>query len=203
MERRIITISREFGSGGRLIGKALAEALGIPFYDKILIDMAAQKSGLSPDFVAVKEEKPTSSLLYTLATSTYSSGYPLHYDASSNEKVFLTQSEIITDLAKQGSCVIVGRCAGYVLRDDPDRFSVFVYGSFDSRMKRCIEEYGMEAKGLSDFIIRSDKSRANYHKYYTGDSWRDLSAYDLAINTARCGVKGAVDTILTMLGGID
>lgn len=197
----IITISREFGSGGRLIGELLAKELGIAYYDRKLIEMTAERSGLSPDFIARSEEQASSSFLFSLATSAHSTGggYFMQYDVPVGDKAFFAQAAVIREVAEKESCVIVGRCAGYILKDDPDCINVFIHGSLDDRLRRAIEVYGLEPKGLADKLVKADKGRANYHKYYTGESWSDIRAYDLAINTAKSGVNGAVQIIQAYL----
>ena len=201
MEKKtIIAISREFGSGGRLIGKKLAEKLGVKFYDKELIELTARRSGLSPDFIETAEQHATNSFLYTIAASANAGGnYIFNYNAPVADKAFFAQSSVIRDLAKEDSCVIVGRCAGYILRDDPACVSIFLHASLDSRLNRCINEYGLDPKGLADKLTKTDKARANYHRYYTGDRWDDLRAYDLVLSTTKLTVDAAVDIIYEFL----
>ena len=195
----IITINREYGSGGRLVGQRLSEELGIPLYDRKLIEMAAQESGLSPDFIENVETRPTSSFLFNLATSAQTgSGYMLQYDMPVGDRAFFAQSNVIRDLAAKESCVIVGRCAGYILRENPSCLNVFVYGSVEDRLNRATSVYGVPRKDLADRLVKIDKGRANYFKYYTGEDWYDVRAYDLAINTAVSGVEGAVKAVTYM-----
>lgn len=199
MNRTIITISREFGSGGRLVGEKIAKKLGIPFYDRKLIDLAAEKSGLAPEYLEKTENQPASSLLYSLATSApATSGYLLHYDTPVSDKAFFAQSEVIREIAQQGSAVILGRCGGYILREDPDRLNIFLHGSLDNRLRRATEEYGMDPKGLANILVKTDKGRSNYHKYYTGENWQDIRTYDIAINTETTGIDGAVEILYAM-----
>lgn len=196
MKRTIITISREYGSGGRLIGKILAEHLSIPFYDKELIELAAEKSGLSPEFIRNSEETASSGFVFNLgAASHITNGYYISSEPFFGDKAFFAQSAVIRDLASKGSCVIVGRCAGYLLREDPDCINIFIHSYLDDRLKRAVEVYGMPPTGLADKLVKIDKSRSNYHKYYTGESWHDMRAYHAAINTGIFGVDGAVKAI--------
>lgn len=200
MKKFVVTISREFGSGGRLVGRQLAEALNVPFYDRELIELAAKKSGLSPDFIAQSEERASSSFAFGLAAGSQSgTGYFMQYDIPVNDRAFFAQSAVINELAEKNSCVIVGRCAGYILRDDPDCVNVFIFAPLDDRIRRSVEVYGLPEKGLADKIVKADKGRSNYHKHYTGENWLDARAYDLCINTGKVGVQGAVNAITAYL----
>lgn len=200
MKRTIFTISREFASGGRLVGQMLAKELDIPFYDRELIEMAAERSGLSPEFIEKAEENASSSFLYSLATTHAhpANGYFLHYDMPIGDKAFLAQAAVIREIAQKGSCVILGRCAGYILRDDPACINIFLHSSLEDRLNRAVEVYGMERKGLADKLVKIDRGRANYHRYYTGEQWRDMHAYDIVINTGVSGIEGAVRAILAV-----
>ena len=143
MDHKIITISRQYGSGGRIIGKKLADELGIPFYDNELINLAAEKTGLSKECFKEAESVSTGNLLLSLTTLTPtvdSYGLPL------NEKIFLVQSQVIKEVAEQGSCVIVGRSADYVLSENPNCINVFIHAELEDRVKRAVELYGLDAK---------------------------------------------------------
>lgn len=200
MKKFIVTISREFGSGGRLVGRQLSERLGVPFYDRELIELAAEKSGLSKEFIARSDERASSVLSLGLAASAGAeAGYFMQYDALTGDRAFFAQSSVIHDLAEKGSCIIVGRCAGYLLRDNPDCVRILIHAPMDSRIERAKTTYGLPAKGLADKIYKADKGRANYHKHYTGDNWMDARSYDLCINTEVMGIEGAVDTIVKLL----
>ena len=200
MKKFIVTISREFGSGGRLVGRQLAEAQGVPFYDRELIELAAKKSGLSPDFIARSEERAASSFAFGLAAGSHvGNGYFMQYDVPVNDRAFFAQSAVISELAAKGSCVIVGRCAGYILRDDPNCVNVFIFAPLDSRIRRAVDDYGLKEDNLAERILKADKGRYNYHKHYTGENWLDARAYDLCINTGKVGIQGAVDAITAYL----
>lgn len=199
MKRTIITISREFASGGRLIGKKLSNELGIPFYDKELITLAAEKSGLSPEYIENSESQTTSSFLFGLTSGPHSGSYFAQYDMPISDRAFLAQSSAIRELSQKGSCVIVGRCASYVLRDDPDCVRVFIHASLSDRLTRAQNVYNMPEKGLADKLIKTDKSRANYYKFYTGEVWNDMRSYDLSINTASFGIDGATAAISNLV----
>jgi cytidylate kinase len=205
MNKCMIAISREFGSGGRLIGAKLSEMLGIEFYDKSIIQMAAEKSGLSYTFIEQNEEHMSNSFLFSLpAAASYASfKTTAFFDTPINDKTFLAQTEVIRELAQKGSCVIVGRCADYILRDDPSLVRLFITGNPEDRIRRAVEYYKMPADEAEERIKKIDKSRANYYKYYTGQAWGDMHHYDLIINTSFTGVSGAVEVILTALKGKD
>ena len=160
MSDTIFTIGRQYGSGGRLIGKKLAEDLGIPFYDKELLTIAAKESGFCQEIFETHDEKPTSSFLYSLVMGGYGSdSMPL------NHKLFLAQFETIKKIAKQGPCVIIGRCADYALEEMDNVVNVFIHADMESRVKRVVEEYGDDPKKAEDIISKTDKKRANYYNY--------------------------------------
>ena len=184
-ERTVITIGREFGSGGHEIGMKLAEKLGIKCYDKELLELAAKESGLCEELFASQDEKPTNSFLYSLVMDTYSFGYSSagFTDMPMNHKVFLAQFEAIKKLAAEGPCVMVGRCADYALADNKDCFSVFVHADFDWRINRIAAKYNKTPKEARDIITKTDKSRASYYNYYTTNTWANMKDYDLCINS--------------------
>lgn len=196
MANSIITISREFGTGARLIGRQLAELLGYGYYDRALIEMAAEKSGLSEEFIERTEEKASNSFLYNLATAAYiSSDMGMQYSVPVNDRAFLVQSDVIRDIAKTGNSVIVGRCADFILKDHPNLLRVFIFADKADRIKRIVNEYGNDPKTAESNLSKIDKGRANYHKFYTGIQWKALENYDVCINTSKTGIKGAVMAI--------
>jgi len=200
MEKFIIAISREYGSGGRHIGELLANDLGIPFYDKQIIRMASEKSGLSAGFIEKSDESIPNTFLHNLKYSGYTSYDSISfYDTPVTDKVFLAQSAAIKEVASQGSCVIVGRCAGYVLRDDPSMVAIFIRGNIEDRVRQAVEHYGLPPQNALDRIKKIDKSRTNYYKYYTSRQWASIDHFDLVINTSFTGVDGAVSVIKTMI----
>ena len=200
MDKCIVTISREYGSGGRYIGELLAKELEIPYYDKEIIHMAAEKSGMSPGFIEKSDESITSTFLHNLKYSAYSSYDTVsYYDTPITDKVFLAQSSVIKELAAKGSCVIVGRCAHYILRSDPDLISIFIRGALEDRVRHAIELYGLQEQNSVEKIKRIDKSRKNYYKYYTSRQWGNIDYYDLVVNTSFTGIDGAVAVIKAML----
>ncbi len=195
--KTIITIGREFGSGGHQIGKILADDLGIPYYDKELLERAAKDSGLCKEIFENQDEKPTSSFLYSLVMDSYSFGYSSNVmnDMPLNQKVFLAQFDSIKQLAKEGPCVIIGRCADYALEDNPNLLSVFIHADMDARVRRIANIYGMTANKASDRIRKNDKSRSSYYNYYTCKEWGNADSYDLCINSAKYGIDGTVELL--------
>jgi cytidylate kinase len=198
MDKYIITISREFGSGGRLIGEKLASRLGVELYDKSIIQLAAERSGLSYKFIEQNEENVTNSLLFNISAATSFAQAATFFDTPVNDKTYIAQTEVIRELAKN-SCIIVGRCADYILRDDPALVRIFITADFDDRVRRAVEDYNMPSVTAAEKIKKLDKSRANYYKYYTGQPWGSIHNYDLIINTSFTGVLGAVAVITSML----
>ena len=196
MAYSIITISREFGTGARLIGREVAALLNYGYYDRALIEMAAERSGLSEEFIERTEEKASNSFLFNLATAAYlASDITAEYTVPVNDRAFMVQSDVIRDIARTGNGVIVGRCADYVLKDHPQLLRVFIYANKEDRINRIVNEYGQDPKNAESVLNKIDKGRANYHKFYTGASWRSLDNYDLCINTSNTGIQGAVMAI--------
>ncbi len=192
----VITISRQYGSGGRFVGRKLAEALNIPFYDKELIAMAAEESGMSRELFEKADEKASNSLLYTLSMNSYllhgMAGVP---DLPLNDKVFLVQSEVIRKIADKGPCVIVGRCADYILRELPNCVNVYIYSDMEDRVARATTYYNLSADRAKEQIQKTDKKRATYYNFYTNLKWGRAENYDLSLNSAKIGIDGCVDVI--------
>jgi cytidylate kinase len=198
----VITVSREFGSGGRKIGEQIAREFGVPFYDKALIHLAVGKSGLDPLTIEKAEEEAANKFLFSLAIGGYTSAgvfSPLHVPLS--DQVFFAQSKVIEEIAARSSCVIIGRCANYVLRNHPGRVSVFVCGELKDRVRRVMEEYGLPEAEAEAWVTRVDKGRANYHEHYTEQKWGSAKIYHLSINTSFTGLDGAARAIRTLLPG--
>lgn len=198
----VITIGRQYGSGGRDVGQKIAKALNIPYYDKELVEMAAAKSNISKDTVKDIDEKATSSFLYSLVNGNYSvGGTPLYYEMPINDKLFISQSDVIRELAKKGSCVIVGRCADYVLRDENVKVcSVFVYGGLDYRVKRVMERYPELSQAKArDKVIKTDKQRRTYYDYYSDGDWGLMTNYDVCLNTETLGIDEASQMLISYL----
>ena len=196
-ERTVITIGREFGSGGHEIGQKLAERLGIKCYDKELLELAAKESGLCQELFASQDEKPTNSFLYSLVMDTYSLGYSNSYvDMPINHKVFLAQFDAIKKLAQKESCVIVGRCADYALEDDPFAVSVWVKESLYKRVERIKKMYDLSESKATDLIQKTDKRRASYYNYYSSKKWGEAKSYDLCLDSGELGIDGSIELIL-------
>lgn len=201
MKKTIITIARQYGSGGREIGERVAELLGIPKYDKEFVTMAAEKeSSLDPRALEKVDEQATSSLLYTLAMGSnvfhsphVSPALPL------NDRLFAIQCSIIRSLADEHSCVMIGRCADYVLRDHPDRLSVFIYADLDIRKKRVSARHGVKESEALDIINKTDRRRASYYNFYTSNKWGKYDNYHIAINSGVLGVEGTARLIADMV----
>lgn len=193
MSHKIITISREFGTGARTIGLELATELGFAYYDRAIIQMAAEKTGLSPEFIEKNEATSRNSFLFNIANTAYiSSSLNLQYSIPVNDKAFIAQSEVIKEIAAKEDCVIIGRCADYVLSDEQRLLRVFLYGDKQDRLNRIINDYGYKADSAEAELNRIDKGRTGYYKYYTGMSWNDIRNRDVAINTSKSGIETAV-----------
>ena len=187
----IITIARQYGSGGREIGEKIAAALGIPLIDKELIKDAATSGNLNEDVIKNADESAANSLLYTLAMGSNVLGTTMHfgYKMPINDKLFLLQSEAIKNYAAKGSCVIIGRCADYVLREEPNIFRIFIYGDLDHRQARVKERHPeIKSSQIVDVINKTDKRRASYYNFYTGNKWGKYDNYDMAINSSTLGI---------------
>lgn len=199
----VVTIGRQFGSGGKDIGMSIAKALDIPFYDKEIVEMAAQKGNLNADTAKHIDEKATNSFLYSLVSGGYSSsGTSLYYEMPINDKLFIAQSDVIKEVARKGSCVVVGRCADYVLRDEKniDLYSIFVYGGLDYRIGRVMERYPeLTHSKAKDKVIKTDKQRRTYYDYYTDGNWGAMNNYDLCINTERLGIDKSAKMLASYL----
>ena len=182
------------------IGRKLAEALDIPFYDKELITMSAEESGMSKEIFEKADEKAANSLLYTLSMNAYllhgMAGVP---DLPLNDKVFLVQSEVIRKLAAKGPCVIVGRCADYVLRENPNCVNVYIYSDMEDRVSRATTYYNLSADRAQEQIQKTDKKRAAYYNFYTNLKWGRAENYDLSLNSAKIGVDGCVEVIRSFI----
>ena len=195
----IITIARQYGSGGREIGEQVAKSLGIPLYDRELIADAAAKGNLNEKVIKNAEESAANSLLYTLAMGSNVLGATMHfgYKMPLNDKLFILQSEVIKGYAAEGSCVVIGRCADYVLRDEPNILRVFIYGDIDHREARVHERHPeLKSSQIIDVINKTDKRRSSYYNFYTGNKWGKYDNYDLAINSSTLGIDGTAELIV-------
>lgn len=184
-DRVIVALERQYGSGGREIGKKLAQTLDIPFYDQELLALAAKKSGMSEEYFQNVDETSTNSFLYSLMSGAYMAGNPMDPTNAMpvNDKLFLLESNLIREIAQKGSCVIIGRCADYILQEDPDMISVFVHADLEDRKRRAIEEYGEDAERIEEILKRQDKRRVSYYNFYTTQKWGQARNYDLCFNS--------------------
>lgn len=198
MDKYIITIGRQFGSGGRSIGQKIAEKLNIHFYDKELISIAAKESGTDPEIFKDVDEKAANSLLYSLSTGMYGfgSGFSAMGDLPVNDKLYLLQHKIIKKIAENESCVIVGRCADYVLRENPDCVNIFIYADMAFRKEQSVKKHGIDEARAEHIINKTDKSRANYYSFYSGQKWGMAENYDLCINSSKLSEDKIVDLII-------
>ena len=196
----IITIGRQYGSGGREIGRKLALRLGIPFYDRELIYRAAKKSGFSEDLFEQLDKRATNSLLYSLTMfgSTGLNGMSL------TDQLFLAQANIMREIADSGPAVLVGRCADHVLREYDNRFDFFITGSIDDRLQRIQthDDYELSGKSPRAALEKMDKQRSTYYHYYTGKVWGKSDHYDLCINAGRLGVENSIEVILAYVNAL-
>ncbi len=197
----IITIGRQFGSGGREIGEALAKKLNIPYYDKELISLAAKESGVDAEIFNNVDERATNSLLYSLSMGIYSFGsnFAGSSDLPVNDRLYILQHQIIKKLASEGPCVIVGRCADYVLKDFDNCVNIFIHADMEYRKQRAIEIHDVKKNKAEQIINKTDKVRANYYGFYSGQKWGFAQNYDLSIDSSKLTKEQAVDLIASYL----
>ena len=186
----IITLSREYGSGGRYLGKLLANKLGINLYDKEFITKIAKETGLSEEYIKNNEQKRD-------ALANLNNGY--YFGLNNADELFIKESEIIKDVASKESCVIVGRCADFILKDNKNVLKIFVYSNMKDKISRATKYYGMNEETAEKEISRIDKLRANHYKYYTGNTWKDFTNYDICINSDALGVEKSADFIASII----
>ena len=193
----VITIGRQFGSGGREIGEMVAEYFGIKYYDKDLLTRAAKESGFCEEMIKNHDEKPTNSFLYNLVMDTYSFGYnsSSFVDMPISHKVFLAQFDTIKKVADEGPCVIVGRCADYALADRKNVLHLFIYGDEETKIRFVMNKYNLTESKARDMIIKKDKQRQSYYNYYSSKKWGRADSYDLCINSGVLGLDGTVKLI--------
>lgn len=192
--KKLVTISREYGSGGREIAKLLAEKLDVPFYDRDTIDAALIEEGYSKEFIRGAEQKAKSGFAYSLAGAL---GFNDSGNLSINDKLFLAHFEVIKKIAETGEGVIVGRCADYVLKDMPGVTNVFLYAEMEDSVRRAQNKYGVEGdyEAVEKHVIQYNKARANYYNYHTGLHWGDVKNYNLALNTSYISYEEAATLI--------
>jgi cytidylate kinase len=197
----VITVGRQYGSGGAEMAKRLGERLGLHVYDKEILKMTSEESGIRESYFHLADEKAGNKLLYKIIKSlTPEKGAPsFGSDLTSADNLFRFQSEVIRKLAAEEDCIIMGRCADYVLEGMEGLVRVFIYADMDFREKRTIEKEYYAAKDAKKNIKRIDRERRDYFRYYTGKEWEFPENYDLMINTAAIGTDGAVETIKNYL----
>lgn len=201
MKKKIVTISRQYGSGGRYIGENLAKAMGVPCYDEKLIDMVAKESGFAQSFVAEKGERMTGSLLFNIASSLSFANnvFSTNNGVTLQDEIYFTQNRIIKELADKGPCVIVGRCADYILREREDCLNVFIHADNESKIERAEKYFNITREEAPAVLKKKDKARANHYKYYTDQEWGMASNYDLCLNSGLIGIEGCVKAIQQVL----
>ena len=196
----IITVGRQFGSGGREIGELVAQHFGIKCYDKELLSRAAKESGFCEEMIQNHDERPTNSFLYNLVMDTYSFGYNASsfVDMPISHKVFLAQFDTIKKIADEGPCVIVGRCADYALSDYDNVLNLFIYADEDAKIRRIKERFEdvKTDDQAKDMMNKKDKQRQSYYNYYSSKKWGRADSYDLCINSSTLGIEGTVKFII-------
>lgn len=202
----IITIGRQYGSGGRKIGEKLAKRFDIPFYDRELLSRAAKESGYCEEMIENHDERPTNSFLYNLVMDTYSFGYnsSSFVDMPISHKIFLAQFDTIKKIASEGACVIVGRCADYALAEYANCVHVFIHADEAYRVKRIMERHApLTESKAQDLMYKKDKQRQSYYNYYSSKKWGRSDTYDLSINSARLGIDGTVNLLVQYVEDVE
>ncbi len=199
---KIITISRQYGSGGREIGSRVAKELGIPFYDNALIQLAAEESGFSAEHFRDYDKYANNSFLYSLVR-----GFQYHQHTtgmwSLEDTIYMTQAKVIREIAEKGPCIIIGRCADYVLSDNPNLIKIFVYGDFNARVKRAIELGEVTPDKAEEEVRNKDKRRQNYYNYHADTRWGEASNYNLCIDSSFCGIEKAASLVCDFIKSVD
>lgn len=195
----VITIGRELGSGGRKVAKKVAEKLNFAYYDKEIITKAAKESGVDERLFKQVDDSNLDSFWFEFSTEAYKKGEnkPSLNEITAADKLFMIQSDTIREIAKRGNCVIVGRCATYILKDKSKR--IFISADEKDRIERIKRSYKVEENEAKEIMIESDKKRENYHSYYTNQNWKDEKNYDLYINTTKTGIDKAVELIVNLI----
>lgn len=196
--KQIITIGRQFGSGGHELGTRLAEALGVPYYDKDLLKRAAKESGLCEHLFENFDERPRS-LLFSLAMDPYAFSNPAAPFGSVEQEIFLATFNAVKQVAAEGPCVIIGRCADYALREREDVLNLFIHAPLAERVKRIARVRGLSEAKAKDQINKMDKQRASYYNYYTSKKWGAVSSYDYCLDSSILGLPGTVELVRYIL----
>ncbi|MDR0220152.1 MAG: cytidylate kinase-like family protein [Lachnospiraceae bacterium] len=197
MDKVVITIARQYGSGGRTVGEMLAKDMGIKYYDKEILKLASDDSGINEGLFERADEKLKSTRLFSIARTAYSGELipPESDDFTSNDNLFNYQAKIIRQLAEEESCVIIGRCADYILRDCGHVLSVFVHAPADFCHEQAMKKHSLSPKEMDRFIEKTDKRRAQHYKYYTGREWTNARNYDLCLNCGKLGFYRCMEEI--------
>ncbi len=197
----VITIARQYGSGGRTVGEMLSERLKIHYYDKELMKLASDDSGINEALFVNADEQVKNTRLFHIAKSAYNGELipPESDDFTSTDNLFNYQAKIIRQLAEEESCVIIGRCADYVLKEYDNVLSVFVHAPHDFCMKQAAEKISLRGRELERFIAKTDKRRADYYRYHTGREWTDARNYDLCLDSSKLGFERCVEEIIAYM----
>ncbi len=201
----IITIGRQYGSGGREIGERVAKHFQIPYYDKELLSRAAKESGFCQEMIENHDERPTNSFLFNLVMDTYSFGYNTSsfMDMPISHKVFLAQFDVIKKMANESPCVIVGRCADYALSDYKNSLHIFIYGDEECKIKRIMRRNDISEAEAKDRMIKKDKQRQSYYNYYSSKKWGRADSYDLCLNSSKFGIEGSAELIIQAIADFE
>ena len=199
MKKRVITISRQHGSGGRAIGHLIEDKLGIKCYDQQLIEMIAKESGFAADFIEENGEKVTNSLLFNIATSlTFAYNTFSKERMSLQDQLFVAQGRVIKELAEKEPCIIVGSCADYFLAERDDVLNVFIHANMDFRKKIAIERYGYGEKDVQAILSKKDRERASHYRYYTEQEWASAQNYHVCLDSSMYGLEKCADIIVDL-----
>ena len=200
MEKVLITIGRQFGSNGRIIGEKVAEKLGIPCYDKQLIKQAAKESGLWENLLDELDEKHSNSFLYSVVMDPYAFAHSFDnnqgYGMNLNQRAFMATYNTIEKIAQEGSGVFIGRCSNYVLRNMDPVLNIFLYAPTEVRVRTIMDRFSLSEKQAKDQLQKEDKARASYYNYYTSMKWGRMDSYDLCIDTSKLGVEKTAEQII-------
>ena len=193
----VITVGRQFGSGGRKVAKKVADMLGIEFYDKGLIAIAAKESGLSENLFEGIDEKPTNSLLYSLVMGLQSdrNSFYRYGDVLNSDAIFRIQSQVIQDLVKDNSCVIVGRCSDYVLRNQDNVVNIFIHANEEFKLERVMRIYKQKEKEALETMKKTDKKRSNNYNFYTNQEWGNVTNYHISVDSSALGIDDTAKII--------
>lgn len=196
----IITIGREFGSGGHEIAEKLANKLDIPFYDKEILKQAAKDSGICEEFFEMYDEKPTGSFLYSLVMDPYAMGFSSNgFELPLNHKVFLAAFDTVKKTADKGPCIFIGRCADYILQEYENCVNIFIKAPMDDRIERITKKYDLDKEKAKSLITKTDKQRASYYNYYSSKKWGNASSYDLIIDSSVLGVDKTAEYLYELI----